>query len=65
MALKAIEESGGLAFTVSDQEILSAKLEIAKLEGVFAEPASSATVAALKKLSTEREILRDGVSCVL
>jgi threonine synthase len=50
LAIKAIKESNGLALTVSDQEIFSAELQIAKLEGMFAEPASSATVAALKKL---------------
>jgi threonine synthase len=50
LAIKAIKESDGLALTVSDQEIFSAELQIAKLEGMFSEPASSATVAALKKL---------------
>ncbi|MDH7477009.1 MAG: threonine synthase, partial [Candidatus Bathyarchaeota archaeon] len=50
LAIKALKESDGLALTVSDQEIFSAELQIAKLEGMFAEPASSATVAALKKL---------------
>jgi threonine synthase len=50
LAAKAIQESNGLAITVSDPEILSAELKIAKLEGVFAEPASSAAIAALQKL---------------
>jgi len=49
-AIKAIRESNGLALTVSDSEIFAAELQIAKLEGMFAEPASSATIAALKKL---------------
>jgi threonine synthase len=50
LAIKAINESEGLALTVSDSEILAAELQVAKLEGVFAEPASSATIAALEKL---------------
>jgi len=49
-AIKALKESSGLALTVSDSEIFNAELQIAKLEGIFAEPASSATIAALKKL---------------
>ena len=50
LALKAIRQSRGLAVSVSDEEIFSAEREIAKLEGLFAEPASSGTIAALKKL---------------
>ena len=50
MAEKAINESNGLALKVSDSEILKAEMKIAKLEGVFAEPASSATIAAAQKL---------------
>src|SRR5208283_4440941 len=52
LAIKAIKESNGLALTVSDGEILASELLIAKLEGVFAEPASAAAVAALQKLKT-------------
>ena len=47
LAIKAIKESNGLALTVSDAEILTAELLVAKLEGVFAEPASSAAAKAL------------------
>ena len=66
LAVKAINESEGLALTVSDSEILSAELQIAKLEGVFAEPASSATVAALKKLAEEDRISSDSsVACLI
>jgi threonine synthase len=50
LAIKSIKESNGIALTVSDSEIFAAELQIAKLEGMFAEPASSATIAALKKL---------------
>ncbi len=66
LASKAIIESGGLSLTVSDQDILTAELQIAKLEGVFAEPASAITVAALKKLVDEKRISKDGsVVCLI
>ncbi len=58
-AMKAIKETDGLALTVSDPEIFAAELEIAKLEGMFAEPASSAGIAALKKLVNEGRIDKD------
>jgi len=65
-AIKAIKESNGLALTVSDTEILTAELQIAKLEGMFAEPASSATIAALKKLVDEGKIAKDdSVVCLI
>jgi len=60
LAMNAIKESGGLAVTVSDTEILAAELRIAKLEGVFAEPASSATIAALEKLRLQGKMYDDG-----
>jgi threonine synthase len=63
LALKAIKESDGLALTVSDSEIFNAELQIAKLEGMFAEPASSATIAALKKLVETGKI--DGETSVV
>jgi len=49
-ATQAIKDSGGVAVTVSDSEIFAAETEVARLEGLFAEPSSSATIAALKKL---------------
>ncbi|HIE14599.1 TPA: threonine synthase, partial [Candidatus Bathyarchaeota archaeon] len=50
MAIKAIKESNGVAISVYDEEIFQAEQLIARTEGMFAEPASSATVAALKRL---------------
>ena len=65
-ALEAIKESRGAAISVSDPEIFIAEQEIAKLEGIFAEPASSATIAALKKLVHEGPISRkDKVVCLI
>jgi threonine synthase len=65
-AIKAIRESKGLALTVSDSESFNAELQIAKLEGMFAEPASSATIAALKKLIDEGKIGKnESVVCLI
>jgi threonine synthase len=49
-ALEAVSESGGLFETVTDSEILAAQSMLASKSGVFAEPASCATVAGLVKL---------------
>lgn len=65
-AIKAIKDSEGLAVSVSDDEILRAEREIASMEGLFAEPASSGTIAALKKLINESIIGRDeSVVCLI
>jgi threonine synthase len=66
LAIKAIKESNGLAITVSDAEIFGAELQIAKLEGTFAEPASSASIAALKKLTEDQRVVRsESVVCLI
>jgi threonine synthase len=65
LAIQTIKESNGLAITVSDADILAAELQVAKLEGVFAEPASSATVAALSKLKTEQISSDCSVVCLI
>jgi threonine synthase len=66
LAIKAIKESNGLAITVSDSEIFAAELQIAKLEGMFAEPASSAAIAALRKLIQDRRIdQNESVVCLI
>ena len=65
LAIKAIKESNGLALTVSDTEILAAELLVARLEGLFAEPASSATVAALQKLKGRQISSGYSVVCLI
>jgi len=47
--VRAIKESGGYASTVSDDQILAAQKAMAKLEGIFAEPAGAAALAGLIK----------------
>ena len=49
-ALNAIRESGGTAEVVTDDQILEAQKELARLEGIGVEPASAASIAGLKKL---------------
>ncbi|MCL5038351.1 MAG: threonine synthase [Firmicutes bacterium] len=57
-ALAAQEESGGTIAAVSDEEILAAYRLLGKEEGIFAEPASAASVAGLLKLAKEGALRR-------
>ncbi len=57
-AVRAVHESRGLAVTVPDAEILAAIPELARLSGVFAEPAAATGWAALKKLQRQQAIAR-------
>ena len=64
-ALNAVRDSDGLMETVSDKEILEAQKLLARLEGLFIEPASAASIAGLKKLAEMGEIDADEeVVCV-
>ena len=53
-AVAAREESGGRIEAVTDDEILAAYRDLARLEGVFCEPASAASVAGLRKMAAGR-----------
>jgi len=64
-ALNAIRESHGTAETVTDTEILDAQKTLARVEGLFVEPASASSIAGLKKLVENGEIDKDErVVCV-
>lgn len=73
LATDAIKRSGGLIAAVSDEEILSAQRLLANREGVFAEPASAASVAGLIKQARSAALtpakhkdIRDAIAvCVL
>ncbi|MEM0072643.1 MAG: threonine synthase [Metallosphaera sp.] len=52
-AMKAIKESQGTAVYVSDSEIVEAQKELARTEGIGAEPASVASFAGYKKAIQE------------
>ncbi|MFB6214546.1 MAG: pyridoxal-phosphate dependent enzyme, partial [Candidatus Bipolaricaulia bacterium] len=58
-AVKYTYENGGRFLTVSDEEISSALVELARKRGVFAEPAAAASYAGLKK-ALNRDELVDG-----
>jgi len=65
-ALEAIGESRGSAIAVSDAEILEATRQLAKTEGIFAEPAAASTVAGLKKLIDNGNVERsEEIVCVI
>jgi len=65
-ALRTITESKGTAVSVTDSEIFTAEQEIARLGGIFAEPASSATMAALKRLVDQGVVDRkDKTVCLI
>ena len=60
-AMNAIKESHGTAETVTDAEILDAQKTLARVEGLFVEPASASSIAGLKKLIENGEIDRDEI----
>jgi threonine synthase len=68
-AIEARDESGGLIDAVTDKDILGAYAWLASKEGVFAEPASAASVAGLLKLSKSgfftKKSAKPKIVCVL
>jgi threonine synthase len=65
-ALPAIRESGGKAVSITDDEMLEAELLLARKTGIFAEPASASTIAAIKQLRDSSAIGQgDSVCCII
>jgi threonine synthase len=65
-ALAARDESGGLIEAVTDDEILAAYRDLARLEGIFCEPSSAAGVAGLRSAARAGRLDPDSVIvCVL
>jgi len=64
-AVAARDESGGVIDCVTDDEILSAYRLTAAREGIFAEPASAASVAGLIKMSPRQDFSGKRVVCIL
>ncbi|KAF5410886.1 MAG: Threonine synthase [Candidatus Methanogasteraceae archaeon] len=58
-ALRAVRESGGLAISVTDDEIIQAQRDLASLEGIGVEPASATSVAGMRKLLADGAIDSD------
>ena len=65
-AVAARDESGGVIEAVSDEEILEMQQRIARLEGIFCEPASAAGVAGVARLARDGRLSRsETVVCIL
>jgi threonine synthase len=59
LAIAARDGSGGRIDAVTDDEILAAYRDLARLEGIFCEPASAASVAGLRQAAALGRIDRD------
>ncbi len=65
-AIAARDESGGRIDAVTDDEILAAWRDLARLEGIFCEPSSAAGVAGVRKAAAAGDLAADPtVVCVL
>lgn len=53
ITLQAVYRSNGLCVSVTDEEITDAQNELANTEGIFVEPASAASIAAIKKVGKQ------------
>ncbi|MFC6951746.1 threonine synthase [Halorubellus litoreus] len=62
-ACRALEESGGTALAVPDEDILSAVTTLGGTEGIYAEPAGAAPVAGIRR-AREEGIIEAGESVV-
>ena len=66
LAIAARDESGGRIDAVTDDEILAAHRDVARLEGVFCEPSSAASLAGVAKAARAGELDPETtVVCVL
>lgn len=63
--MNAVTKTKGLFITVTDDEILDAIAVLGKTEGIFAEPAASASIAGLIKLVKEEKINKDDTTVVI
>jgi threonine synthase len=55
-SLKIMKQSGGVATSVTDEEIIEGMKLLARTEGIFAETAGGVTVAVLKKLVAQGQV---------
>lgn len=64
--LRLVKETGGLAVSVTDDEIRAAMMALARQEGILAEPTGASSVAALTKLCRDGRMDRGGtVVCLV
>ncbi len=59
LVLEALRSSNGTAVEVTDDELLEAKMEVGRNEGIFMSPEGASTIAAVKKLVDDGWIDRD------
>ncbi len=59
LALAARDESDGFIDAVTDDEILAAYRDVARMEGIFCEPASAASIAGVRKAAAAGRIDTD------
>ena len=65
-AIAARDESDGVIQAVSDEQILAAYQDLARLEGVFCEPSSAASLAGIRALAESTDLDRNAtIVCVL
>ncbi|HSK51697.1 MAG TPA: threonine synthase [Clostridia bacterium] len=65
-AVAARDESGGSIEAVTDEEILAAYRDVARVEGIFCEPSSAASVAGIRRVAAAGRLDPDAlVVCVL
>jgi threonine synthase len=60
-AIAARDQSGGRIEAVTDEQILAAYRDVARLEGVFCEPASAASIAGLRAMAEAGQLDRDAL----
>ncbi len=58
-ALRAVRETDGAFVAVSDQDILAAMRDLARLTGVFAEPAAATALAGLRRALADGMVQHD------
>ncbi|TAL08140.1 MAG: threonine synthase [Chloroflexota bacterium] len=61
MATTARDASGGRIDAVTDEEILAAYADLARLEGIFCEPSSAASIAGVRSLAESGKIESDAL----
>jgi threonine synthase len=61
LTLKSVHQSGGIAESVTDEEMLEAVRLLARTEGLFAEPSAAAAIAVVKKLRGSGSIKPDDI----
>jgi threonine synthase len=66
LAVQAIRESSGGAVAVTEEEVFAAMQALARYEGIFAEPAAAATIAAVIRMRQEGTLTgHERVVCVI